>query len=61
MLPLVAASGALVHKCVTADRQDDVAGQMSHLRLTANSGRRLGGRAITVSSVEERMVLFSLD
>ena len=46
---------------VTADRRDDVAGEMAHLRLTSERWTNSGWpQQVTVSGVEECMVFFGL-
>ena len=46
---------------ITADRRDDVAGEMAHLRLTRERWTNSGWpQQVTVSGVEECMVFFGL-
>jgi RimJ/RimL family protein N-acetyltransferase len=46
---------------VTADRRDDVAGEMVHLRLTREQWAGSGwSQQVTVSGAEECMVFFGL-
>ena len=46
---------------ITADRRDDVAGEMAHLRLTSERWTNSGWpQQVTVSGVEECMVFFGL-
>ena len=46
---------------VTADRRDDVAGEMAHLRLTRERWTASGWpEQVTVTGVEECMVFFGL-